>query len=120
MLAFHIFAPRKQEKRAAAQRRTLERQPFLIEIRLLCACVGGCAVTDDAAKDHKGGHSGAAQTAFLNAEGNIFGGLEIAKTLVDAFQLHIGLIKDAGYSLFQRVFYDQLSTPSNWLLYSFA
>ena len=41
---------------------------------LLCACVSGCAVTGDAAKDHKVGHGGAAQTVCaVDAAGHFTG-----------------------------------------------
>ena len=41
---------------------------------LLCACVSGCAVTGDAAKDNEVGHSGAAQTVCaVDAAGHFAG-----------------------------------------------
>ena len=41
---------------------------------LLCACVSGCAVTGDAAKDNEVGHSGAAQTVCaVDAAGHFTG-----------------------------------------------
>ena len=41
---------------------------------LLCACISGCAVTGDAAKDHKVGHGGAAQTVCtVDAAGHFTG-----------------------------------------------
>ena len=41
---------------------------------LLCACISGCAVTGDAAKDNEVGHSGAAQTVCaVDAAGHFAG-----------------------------------------------
>lgn len=41
---------------------------------LLCACISGCAVTGDAAKDHKVGHGDAAQTVCaVDAAGHFTG-----------------------------------------------
>ena len=60
---------------------------------LLCACVSSCAVTGDAAKDHKVGHSGAAQTVCtVHAAGHLAGCKQAGDGGASAFSTSVALL----------------------------
>ena len=58
---------------------------------LLCACVVGCALTGDAAKDHKVGHGGAAQTVCTVDAARHFTGCE-QMTVPSSFSTSVALL----------------------------